>query len=360
MSDRLEFAINWKYPRFSDRGNGGGIAVEVAAQKLFLRPNAAHPLDGSRESYGVYISNILSACRVDEEVEGFDDSLSHWKSIVPASYSRLNGDREPQYVLSDAAAFPAFCIFKNVCKMLEYIGKKHPDGEGNNVCSEAYEILREDVRTFSRSPEEYAQQIQSRIDEYVSLYNEFLMASAQTRGESYYALLLEVLKQYCKSSRLIADYLKKEHGRCFATFIENATHKKYISFSGFFDTFDPDILRWLGQPRSEFVRIAADICFLMNATFVPTTGEVRRYHLVPSPFGVLSGRSLSAVIAAGLPKDARRHYSCCERKIFAHFRDDTPDGSLYVKMKLCAECELGFAYQCRNGKKLRLHDGLEC
>lgn len=357
----MKFEIKWKY----SLENGGGVKIHKQTIKL----NSDLPkgkVEMPSFCMGVYIANLFNACKVDSPINDYlnTEAYTEWQNIVGETYQNLNkGDNNVKYILYDSIAYPAFCIFNNIRTMLEEISD---DGSYiNRIFSRSTrEILGELVYDLSRASNDFMEVVQSCIDEYIEQFNELMIMSREEFNDDYYEKLCKCLRKY-NESEMIKQYLAKqeEKGRCFATFIEDETNNKYISFSGFVDAIDSNIITWLNRNKKEsssFVEVATAICSSMGAEFVPINFQTRRYLCVNySPFTVEQWLSLDDIIRYNL-KGMKKYYSCCERKIFGRFKDKTPNGKLYVKMKICGECSLGLYYQCRNGNSIVLYDGLEC
>ena len=205
-------------------------------------------------------------------------------------------------------------------------------------------------------------EVQSSIDNYIAEYNNFLMSFKGDFDKDFYENLCNCLRKYGDND-LIKPYLASinEKNRCFATFIEDKTNKKYISLSGFLDAKDLKILQWLGRNAlNNFLNVAYQICVSMGAKYIPINLQTRRYFCDSClPINVIQAQSLDDIINLDL-EIQKKYYSCCERKIFGYFNDNTPNGKLYVKMKICGECILGLCFQMRGGNIIILYDGLEC
>ena len=358
----FEFEIAWRYLL---ENNG---EEKVFTQKIKLKKEQSTvKVETPSLCMGMHIANLYSACKVDSEIPGYQDSPAYreWSNIVGRNYLRLNNKKSrAANMLFDSIAYPAFCIFKNVSTMLEEIGGGIENAKWFSQCT--HRILGDLTDgNFTIDQADFEEKVQECINKYLVQYNNLLMSSRGKFNKEFYDRLCECLREY-NESKLIGEYLAKqeEKGRCFATFIEDETNKKYIAFSGFVDAEDDKILKWLNRSKKEseeFVKIAKAICFSMDkAEFVPTNLATRRYYCEKySPFTVIQGPSLNDAIDNNL-KSMRRYYSCCERKIFGRFKDKTPNGKLYVKLKICGECSLGLYYQYSKGSKIDLFDSLEC
>lgn len=312
---------------------------------------------------GMYISNLFGACKVEEEAEGYLDSSAYteWEKIVGNNYIEANrGEKNVKFILYDSVSYPAYCIFKDIRTMLEDVGGVENTDREMSECTKR--ILGEDYLILRSLPDdELAKYIQRYIDSYMREYNTLLTASKGEYGTDYYVSLCNCLKKY-KGSELIGQYLSEngKKARCFATFIKDETDEKYISFSGFLDARDWKIISWLQEKLQPFTFVAEEICYSMNATFVPINLQTKTYRISGyNPIAVVQSLSLDEVIDINL-RSMKKYYSCCERKIFGFFGDNVPDGKLYVKMKICGECDLGLLYQSLNGSKIKLYDGLMC
>lgn len=354
----MNFKINWKYP-LSDNMDG-----EIFTQIIKL-DRKGKVVDMPLKNVGMHIANLYSACRVDQNINGYRESqaYSEWKTIVGDAYWELNNvEKNEKFILFDSITYPAFCIYKNICTMLEEIAKITINHAPKNWSQCTKDILGiEMLNDFTYEVVQYQEdEIQARIDNYIEKYNQLLMLSQRDFDDDFYWRLCECLKNY-KGSKLIEEYLsrQKNKGRCFATFIEDITHNKYISFSGLVDAEDKTILKWLGKGEKKFVEVARQICSYMGAEFVPINLQTRRYYIEHSSGIVRQSLSLGEMISVKIYIN-KDDYSCCERKIFGHFNDNTPNGALYVKMKLCEKCDLGLKYQKINGSQIKLYDGLEC
>ncbi|MDE7439853.1 MAG: hypothetical protein K2N23_05040 [Clostridia bacterium] len=365
----MKFEINWPYPII----NGGNAEF---TQKYSLSVN-------EKQSYvrapyfcaGVYISNLINACNVDKEVGGYPDSeaYSAWRAINGDGYLARNyfeGNRN--FILYDSMAFPAFCIHKNIKTMLKEVGNGLVQGNLNDLCKCTKDLLDEQtVNILKDNPNDETKQeiIQSCIDAYITPYYKLLTSSINDKGKEFYNSLRDCLEKYNDDKhKLIKEYLSVENkdARCFATFIKKADHAKYVSFSGSVDAKNYDILKWLGKNSPEnFVYVAEKICAALKAKFVPINLNTRKYFTYDysdpiSLDSIYQDKSIKDLIDNNVENKVIGEYSCCERKIFGEFNDNTPDGSLYVKFKICAECDLGLNYQRRNGNTIILYDGLRC
>lgn len=354
----MDFKINWKY-LLSNNPNG-----EIFTQIVQLNQKGKI-VDMPLKYVGMHIANLYNACRVDRDIDGYRGSqaFAEWKNIVGDSYLEANNvEKNAKLILFDSITYSAFCIYKNICAMLEEIAGVTVDHTRKNWSQCTKDILG--VEMLGRVTYEAFQykkdEIQAHIDNYIEKYNELLLLLQSDFGDGFYWMLCDCLKKYT-NSKLIKEYLsrQKNKGRCFATFIEGVTQNKYISFSGLVDAEDPMILKWLGKGPEPFVDVAKQICASMNAKFVPINLQTRRYHIEHSSNAVQQSLSLGDMIGLNIYIN-KDDYSCCERKIFGYFNDNTPHGALYVKMKLCEKCDLGLEYQKKNGSKIVLYDGLEC
>ncbi len=366
----MVFEIKWRYPIERNEYETFTQACELNLENTTGRAKVNMPSDYA----GVYISNLINACNVDEIIKGYWDSRAYaiWSKIAGREYIEQNHmDGNENYILYDSMAFPAFCIVKNIQTALSELDKCLTN-RGNIILSDcSYEILGQDIIKMLNNREltlenmqNYEWQVQDGIDNYVEKYNRLLMSAQRAKDDRFYSDLCDCLKTYDNGKRrLIKQYLKQKGGRCFATFIRQCDGWKFIAFSGFNDVDNKRILTWLKKTKSErFVAVAKSICHTMKAVFVPTNLETRRYHVKsPLPFYIEQGLSIDDLINLNYnANDYKEHYSCCERKIFGNFSDQTPDGTLYVKMKVCSECGLGLIYQWGAGGKVILKDGLKC
>ncbi|MDE5765913.1 MAG: hypothetical protein K2I17_01945 [Clostridia bacterium] len=367
----MTFDIKW---RFLNEGNEDTFFSQVC--ELNLDDERRGVVVTPSYCAGIYISNLINACNVEEIIEGYRNSEAFriWAGMTGREYIIQNNvDEHEKYILYDSMAFPAFCILKNVRTMLTELNK-HMQNRNYwrwSPCSIA--VLRYDrdmihalnVHELNfENIREYESRIQNCIDYYVEKYNRLLTSAYRGKDNNFYSELCDCLKTYNNGKRrLIKEYLNEKGGRCFATFIRKYDGQKYISFSGFFDAEDNIILNWLGRPAPmPFVAIAKSICASLNAIFVPINLYTRRYKVKsPLPFYIEQWLSINDLIVHGYKaKNYKDYYSCCERKIFGYFNDRTPDGTLYVKMKVCSECGLGLIYQWSKGHCIILRDGLNC
>lgn len=367
----MEFNINWAYPTLE--------------RAFALFPQTCKLNDSERRSKvnmpsfcaGVYISNLINACYTNrifyENFEQLIELHTVWWQIAGRKYSMLNYKRVADFwveqcIISDAMAFPAFCIFKNIRSTLQEIAL-YSYAETNELrqwshCSK--EVLGDETlaRLSNISFEEKRNLIQSSIDNYIIKYNDLLQSSTSNSGEDFYRKLVDCLKTYNNEENdFIDSYLADKNGRCIATFIERDNDHKYIAFSGFFDAEDARILHWKGAYcPDEFVKTAYEICASLGATFVSINLNTKRYIIQnTSPFNIQKGLSIDDLIRGCYNfSHWKKYYSCCERKIFGHFNDNTPNGTLYVKFLLCRECLLGLQYQLNNGHQIMLQEGLMC
>ena len=361
----MKFNITWNYPIISRQHDETVVQIKDVSQTIKIKiANPKNSVEMPSFCMGMYITNLYNACKVDLDCENYlsSQAFKQWRKIVGEPYFAINKwEVNYKQILFDSMTYPAFCIFKNVRTMLAEICHQVHDGESVNSSACTRKILGNELlsRITRDNLVEQVETIQKCIDNYVKDYNELLKLSLNYFDDDIYKKLCECLEKY-SDSKLAKQYLapKEQKGRCFATFIDT-NKNKYISFSGFVDAKDKKILRWLGVQVSDFVRVAEEICTSLHAEFVPINLQTRRYcceddmHVFARP-----STSLNDIIDFDL-RELKGYYSCCERKIFGYFEDKTPNGTLYVKMKICGECSLGLAYQ-RERSEIVLYDGLEC
>lgn len=374
----MNFFINWAYPS-DDKTN-------TFPQKYYLYEKKGY-VRAPTFCAGMYITNLIGACGIGNETKinngvGYleSEAYSLWRSIVDSG----NGDERREnfyidnekianreesglaahYILYDSLGFLAYCISSNIKTTLKDVGRSLVKENWNewSDCSRA--VLGEQalmaLQETADNNREYKDIVQSSIDGYTKDFNDLLMSSMGDPGSDFYHRLCACLRAYNDGHhRLIEQYLSLgRNGRCFATFISQGNNEKYVSFSGgTVDVCDPRILQWLRIGRPGFVDIAQQICSSLYATFVPLNLSTRWY--MKNYNVVVPAESIADKIEQGADGSVVENFSCCERKIFGFFRDDPPDGALYVKFRLCDECKLGLEYQ-RRGHNIILYQGLGC
>lgn len=351
----MEFYINWRYPLTDN--NDEGIYTQI------LTLNGKGKVDDTPLKYvGMDITNLYNACKVNWDTAGYSDSKAYfeWIKIVGRkAYLQVNHiEKYEKSMLFDSITYTAYCVYKNVRTMLEEVVGNGFERFPEDLSECTKNILGEFNNDTILRPDE----IQTRIDKYIEDYNKLAMSFRGNFDREFYDGLANCLKKY-NENRLIAQYLssRNEKGRCFATYIKDATQEKYISLSGFCDAQDNKILNWLGEEvKQDFLDILEEISNSMGAKYIPINLQTRRYGCDRyHPINVVQSSSLDDIIDLQI-KNQKKYYACCERKIFGYFNDNTPSGKLYVKMKICGECILGLCYQMKNGEVITLFDGLEC
>ena len=323
---------------------------------------------------GLYFVNLLYAKYADTPIEGNVPASFRetWSRIVGEKEVLLYEKAEPQTVFFDAFSYVSYYIMQTIALSLKnkmWKGCKKWEGVGNEIFN--HEII--DIHEIEN--------INQFIEVYMEMYNGFYVSllNKNSIDDSSYKGLVVLLNEYIntddKVNRCIFNkYLQEENGRCIATFVEkNEGRKKYAAFSGFLDTEDDSIRNWLnwkwcGEKRFgcieqvEFLDAIKQICASAQMQLVQTN---RGTSLYCYDFAQSDPRkhikndiSLDRVILQGLDNGMKRDFSCCERKIFGFFNDDTPDGDLFVKLKLCGRCSLGGAYQIQEGHLIDVHEGL--
>ena len=350
----MEFYIKWEYPL---RDNERKIFTQILKLK---RNNKV--ADSPLKYVGMYIANLYNACNVDRDIRGYRDSRAflEWKSIVgdKGYFQANNAEKYEKYILFDSITYLAYCVYKNTRSMIEEVVGRDLQEPQEPWSESTKKILGEYQYETFISPDI----VQSCINRYVENCNKLIISLKGNFDREFYDELNNCLKIY-HDNDLIKPYLSSinEPGRCFATFIEEATQKKYISLSGYLDAQDGKILKWLDRSAIKaFLDIIVDIKNSTGAEYVPINLNTRRYICSKyRPIEVVQSTSLNDIIDMGI-NNQKGYYSCCERKIFGHFNDNTPNGKLYVKLRICGECILGLCYQMKNGTVITLYDGLEC
>lgn len=208
--------------------------------------------------------------------------------------------------------------------------------------------------------------IQQRTNDINLLSSKAFESNALEDNVFFENVLNELMK--IKGSKLVQQYCQYStdgmpSGRCFAT-LEDKEKKKYISFSGFFDTEEKRIVDVLNEINgrktypSSFLESIEKLTREINVALIKTSEGVKKYKVNDSGT-ILPSTSIKDLINhKSFTKASKREYSCCERKIFSYFLDKT-EGLLFIKMEPCAECYLGIKYQLGSSPNLSWSYGIK-
>ena len=300
---------------------------------------------------GAQIVNIYTAC-----VANYNFEISN--NIFELGYRFFNAHE------FNNSGFSKLCFISELVEVLAEITFTKIKKECNALYAKKKNGSNENVEFFGcycKNEEDF----QNVLDRYLESYNNLLCnyvdcLKLRIINSDFYRKLVEILNRYNNGdSKLLKDYLAKNEGRCFATFIESETKKKHIAFSGFFDCKEEKILKWLnvGVNRS-FLALLNSISKYFDANLIETQLQIAEYSC-KRHFNSHIKYTLENIIDNGFSKDMKKHFSCAERKIFAHFDNKTPDGELFVKFEMCCKCCKGYRYQMKSGARIWVYDGLE-
>lgn len=151
------------------------------------------------------------------------------------------------------------------------------------------------------------------------------------------------------NSKMLEGY-KKDASRCTAILSDRA--KSYIAFSGFLDTEDEDILKFLGYSRNDEILTAfQNISRQMGTSLVTMEtgiGEELYWYSIDKKLDFVCGNNLQCELDEWIKKGRgsvgkfQHPYTCCERKLLAYVKRHAvrmaDDILLIVKFMPCMHC----------------------
>lgn len=151
------------------------------------------------------------------------------------------------------------------------------------------------------------------------------------------------------NSKMLEGY-KKDASRCTAILSDRT--KSYIAFSGFLDTEDADILKFLGYSRNDEILTAfQNISSQMGASLVTMEtgiGAELYWYSIGKKLDFVCGNNLQCELdewiktGGGSVGKFQHPYTCCERKLLAYVKRHAvrmaDDIQLIVKFMPCMHC----------------------
>lgn len=327
-------------------------------------------IDIPNECPGVIISTLYSTLMLDNNYlkrnELIMKCINRYLNIV--NNKQLNVDLskkikslDPIVVLYDYIGCLANATYKIIKK---YIKKKIKNFFDNSSNNSSHLIIFDDndgVNSIS--------DLNNYISKNLQHINNILLTATSIFGKptsmDEYDDLVRIITEYHdiigdkKLKEFLKEYLDKNGGRCFALFIDNSD-KKYVSLSGFLDSNDMTINCYTGiKTVGVLYDLVSEICKSFNAVHIYLNKNTSTYKISDSYGRIRKGYSVGDL--KNSLNNCKQDYSCCERKIFGYFNDNTPSGTLYVKFEMCGRCCMGYLYQIifsGNYSEIILKDGL--
>ena len=177
--------------------------------------------------------------------------------------------------------------------------------------------------------------------------------------------LADEINKNVQTSQICRDCLtdrekqqEREYARCVAVYVfdEENAYRGYLTFSGFLDCNDLDILNAVcntSTPKLELIETISKIATSLRLELVTTNPNIRLFGIENNRLQEIAnlGKEINyrnIPLSNNAKLDIERikgDYSCCERKIFTKFDSEYRHGTLFVKFAPCEKCQLATLYE---------------
>ena len=177
--------------------------------------------------------------------------------------------------------------------------------------------------------------------------------------------LVDEINKNAETSQICRDCLtdrekqqEGEHARCVAIYVfdEETSCKGYLTFSGFLDCSDLNILNVVcktNAPKADLINTISQIATNLQLELVATNPNIRLCGIERNQLQEIANLG-DEINYQNIPtnnnaqldvKRIKNDYSCCERKIFTKFDSGYKHGTLFVKFAPCEKCQLAILYE---------------
>ena len=181
--------------------------------------------------------------------------------------------------------------------------------------------------------------------------------------------LVDEINKNAETSQICRDCLtdrekrqEGEHARCVAIYVfdEETSYKGYLTFSGFLDCNDLNILNAVyktNAPKVELINTISQIATNLQLELITTNPNIRLCGIECNQLQEIANLGdeinyWNTPMSNNAKLDIERikdDYSCCERKIFTKFDSEYRSGTLFVKFVPCEKCQLAILYEFKTG-----------